>query len=129
MNVSKRLKKFLRSSEAIVLLILILVMFTFTMLSPTFLTVRNMFDLLRIMIVTGIFVCGVMVVIISGGIDMSFMAIAICSAYITIRFSIANAPDLPFIVLALMSMAIGTLFGFMPSIWQRIIFLSILKMP
>ena len=63
------------------------------------------------MIVTGIFACGVMMIIISGGIDMSFMAIAICSAYMTIRFSIAVAPDLPFVALALVSMVIGILFG------------------
>ena len=80
-------------------------------MNPAFLTVRNMFDLLRTMIVTGIFACGVMMIIISGGIDMSFMAIAICSAYMTIRFSIANAPQLPFVALALISMAIGVLFG------------------
>lgn len=131
MNASKYLRKFLNSSEAIVLIILILVMCIFMMLSPTFMTLRNMFDLLRTMIVTGIFACGVMVVIISGGIDMSFMAIAICSAYMTIRFSIANAPDLPWIVLALFSMVLGILFGmlnaFLVNTFEMPIFIATLS--
>ena len=55
--------------------------------SPSFLTLRNLFDLFRTMIVTGIFACGVMMIIINGGIDMSFMAIAICSAYMTVRLA------------------------------------------
>ena len=131
MSASYRLRRFVRSSEFIVLVILLAVMITFTILSPTFLTVRNMFDLLRTMIVTGIFACGVMMVIISGGIDMSFMVIAICSAYITIRFSIARAPDLPFIALAGMSMAIGVVFGmfnaFLVNTFEMPIFIATLS--
>ena len=80
-----KLKKFARSNEFIVLIILVLVMGLFSVLNPSFLTLRNLFDLFRTMIVTGIFACGVMMIIINGGIDMSFMAIAICSAYMTVR--------------------------------------------
>ena len=131
MNVQKTIRKFVRSSEIIVLAILLLVMCAFYILNPAFLTVRNMFDLLRTMIVTGIFACGVMIVIISGGIDMSFMAIAICSAYMTVRFSIANAPQLPFIVLALISMVIGILLGmcnaFLVNTFEMPIFIATLS--
>ena len=84
------------------------------------------------MIVTGIFACGVMIVIISGGIDMSFMTIAICSAYMTVRFSIANAPDLPFVALALISMAIGVCFGmcnaFLVNTFEMPIFIATLSL-
>jgi len=132
MSIQKRFSKFLRSSEFIVLVILALVMTAFYILNPTFLTRRNMFDLLRTMIVTGIFACGVMMVIISGGIDMSFMTIAICSAYITIRFSIANAPGMPFVALALMSMVIGVILGmgnaFLVNTFEMPIFIATLSL-
>lgn len=131
MNIQKSLRKFVRSSEFIVFIILAAVMCTFSILNPAFLTLRNMFDLLRTMIVTGIFACGVMMVIISGGIDMSFMAIAICSAYITVRLSIASAPNLPFVALALISMAIGALLGmcnaFLVNTFEMPIFIATLS--
>ena len=76
MNIQKSLRKFVRSSEFIVFIILAAVMCTFSILNPAFLTLRNMFDLLRTMIVTGIFACGVMMVIISGGIDLSLIHIS-----------------------------------------------------
>ncbi|MEG1887074.1 MAG: ABC transporter permease, partial [Oscillospiraceae bacterium] len=101
-----------KSNEIVVLVILIGVMTLFSILNPAFLTLRNMFDLLRTMIVSGIFACGVMMIIINGGIDMSFMAIAICSAYITIRMAITIGYGGPFILLAAISALIGMLFGF-----------------
>ena len=112
MNLQKSLRRFTKSNEFMILVILIAVMALFAVLNPVFLSRRNMYDLLRTMIVAGIFACGVMMVIINGGIDMSFMAIAICSAYITIRLAISFQVELPFIVLAAISCAVGMLLGF-----------------
>lgn len=127
----KSVKRFLQSNEFVVVVILLLVIALFSVLNPAFLTLRNMYDLLRTMIVTGIFACGVMMVIINGGIDISFMAIAICSAYITIRLSIALAPALPFVLLALVSSAIGMLFGlcnaFLVNKFQMPVFIATLS--
>ncbi|MCB6611031.1 ABC transporter permease [[Clostridium] symbiosum] len=110
---NSRMKKFVKSNEFIVLIILFLVMALFSVLNPSFLTVRNMFDLFRTMIVTGIFACGVMMIIINGGIDMSFMAIAICSAYMTIRLAASIGYQGPILVLMLISAVLGMLFGFL----------------
>ena len=112
MNLQKSLRRFTKSNEFMILVILIAVMALFAILNPVFLSRRNMYDLLRTMIVTGIFACGVMMVIINGGIDMSFMAIAICSAYITIRLAISFQVELPFMVLAVISCTVGMLLGF-----------------
>lgn len=112
MSLRKRMQHFVASNEFVTVLILIAVMILFSILNPAFLTKRNMFDLLRTMIVTGIFACGVMMIIVNGGIDMSFMAIAICSAYITVRIAIASSFNFPFILLALISSVIGMIFGF-----------------
>ena len=111
--IARKLKKFSASNEFVVLIILVAVMTMFSILDPAFMTVRNMFDLFRTMIVTGIFACGVMMIIINGGIDMSFMAIAICSAYITIRLAIAVGYNGAFLPLAIVSSVIGALFGFL----------------
>jgi simple sugar transport system permease protein len=111
MNLGVKLRRFARSNEMVTLLILFAVMAFFSMLNPAFLTRRNMFDLLRTMIVTGILACGVMMVIINGGVDMSFMTIAIVSAYITARLSLSVWPDAPFFLLALVSCLIGAVFG------------------
>lgn len=108
-----KIKKFAKSNEFIVLIILFLVMALFSLLNPSFLTLRNLFDLFRTMIVTGIFACGVMMIIINGGIDMSFMAIAICSAYMTIRFAVSVGYGGPILVLMIISAIIGMLFGFL----------------
>ncbi|NMD37216.1 MAG: ABC transporter permease, partial [Christensenellaceae bacterium] len=132
MRMLNKSRRFLKSSEFIVLIILILVMMVFYFLNPAFLTFRNMADLLRTMIVTGILACGVMIVIISGGIDMSFMTIAICSAYITIRFFVAYELELPFFILAIMSMSIGILFGmcnaFLINTFEMPIFIATLSL-
>lgn len=110
--IKKRLNKFTKSNEFIVLIILTMVFVVFSILNPAFLSMRNMYDLFRTMIVTGIFACGVIMVIINGGIDMSFMTIAICSAYMTIRLAVSLSIDGPFIVLLAVSGIIGALFGF-----------------
>lgn len=112
MSMPKSMRRAIKSNEFIVFVILIVVMALFSIINPAFLTRRNMYDLLRTMIVTGIFACGVMMVIINGGIDMSFMAIAICSAYMTTRLAISLGFELPFVALAALSCAIGMLFGF-----------------
>ncbi len=53
--------------------------------NPVFFTVGNLFDLLRSSIVMGIFAMGVLIVIVSGGIDVSFTAIAVFALYATTR--------------------------------------------
>jgi len=101
-----------RSNEFFTFLILIGVMVFFSILNPSVFTTRNMFDLLRTMIVTGIFACGVMMALISGGVDISFMVIALCSSYITVKLSLATGTFWTMMPLALLSMTFGILFGF-----------------
>lgn len=109
--IKKKIGKFLKSNEFVVLAVLFLVSALFSILNPAFLTVRNFYDLLRTLIVYGIFACGLMMVIINGGVDMSFMAISICSAYITIRIAIAVGFNGSVLVLLIVSAFIGLLFG------------------
>ena len=55
----------------------------FSSLSPTFLSVGNLVSLLENYSVMAIMACGLLVVLISGGIDISFAAVAAVSQYLT----------------------------------------------
>lgn len=84
--------------------------------NPIFFTVGNLFDLLRSMIVIGIFAMGVLIVIISGGIDVSFTAIGVFALYATVRLLKAYAPESPiwvgFLIAALIGLGLGLINAF-----------------
>ena len=100
-----------KRNEFLSFVILIAVMTGFTIINPSFLTTRNMFDLLRSMIVTGIFACGVMMAMISGGVDISFMTIALCSSYLTIKLALASGTDWMILPLITLSALFGIVLG------------------
>lgn len=78
---------------------------------PNFLSLPTLFDLARAGIVLGIFAVGVMVVLVSGGIDVSFTAIAAFALYTTTLALMTYAPDLPWPAAFAASMAIGATLG------------------
>ena len=78
---------------------------------PNFLSLPTLFDLLRAGIVLGIFAVGVMVVLVSGGIDVSFTAIAAFALYATTLGLMTHAPDLPWPLAFGVAMAIGAGLG------------------
>jgi simple sugar transport system permease protein len=53
--------------------------------NPAFLSAANLFDLLRSAAVPGLFALGTLVVLVSGGIDVSFTAIGAFALYATVR--------------------------------------------
>lgn len=93
---------------AVVLLALIVLMST---LSPAFLTASTAFSTLRSATVPLIFALAVLIVIVSGGIDVSFAAVAIFSAYTAVSFAITTAPDLPAAAIIALALAIGAGLG------------------
>lgn len=81
------MKKFInifKKREALLGLIIIVFSLFVTIQVPQFLTYENLSNVLKSCSVTGIFALGVLVVIISGGFDVSFTAIAQVSEYLTI---------------------------------------------
>lgn len=93
---------------ALVLLGLILVM---SIANPTFFTLNTAFGILRSAIVPVTLALGVLVVVITGGIDVSFAAIAIFAGYSTVSFCLAVGfdPGLPGIFA--IAIAVGALLG------------------
>ena len=104
--------RFLRSSDAIILAILAVAMIFIGLVNPAFWQMSNLFSLLKENVVIGIMALGVLLVMISGGIDVSFTAFAVAGMYLTVRATVAleyNGLVLPF----MSAILIGGLLGLM----------------
>jgi len=75
-------KKIFQQTEFYLLGIIIVLSFFLTLVNPKFLTLENWFDMLRSNTFLGILALGELVVLISGGIDVSFTATATIAQYI-----------------------------------------------
>jgi simple sugar transport system permease protein len=82
-----------RSNEVLVAATIVLLSLVIGLNNPTFFSVGNLFDLLRSSVVMGIFAMGVLIVIVSGGIDVSFTAIAVFALYSTTLILKQSLPD------------------------------------
>ncbi|AUG55817.1 ABC transporter permease [Thalassospira marina] len=99
-----------QKSEVVIAGILVLAMILIGLVNPAFWSLDNMFSLLRSNVIIGIMALGVLLVMISGGIDVSFPAFAVASMYLTIKGMLYFNYDgvvLPFVAAATM----GALFG------------------
>ena len=109
-------RSLLRKSETWVALTIIVLSLIIGIINPVFFTVGNLFDLLRSATVMGIFAMGVLIVIISGGIDVSFTAIAIFAMYSTVRLLNAYMPEAPlwiaFVISAIIGLGLGMINAF-----------------
>ena len=94
--------------EGIVLSVLVLLTIIMSAISPAFFTVSTLFSLLRSSIVPMIYALGVLLVIISGGIDVSFAAIA---SFATIVFQLSRGINIGLVGSFAMALAIGALLG------------------
>ncbi len=76
------MKKLFKYHETYLVIILVFLSLIITSVNPNFLTAENMFDLLKSNSFVGIMAVGTLLVLISGGIDISFAAIATVSEYV-----------------------------------------------
>jgi simple sugar transport system permease protein len=81
------------TSELVLVGIILVLVIGMSLVNPTFFTVHTLFSILRSALVPMVFALGVLLVIISGGIDVSFPAIAIFAAYTTVHLSAQGAFD------------------------------------
>ena len=108
---STAIKKILSRHETVLFLILIVLAIIGEALNPAFLSQANIFKTLKSSVEMGIFALAFLILLILGGIDMSFPAIASASMYITIKVLMPIEGDIPLAVPFLMSMGLGALFG------------------
>ena len=102
--------KYLRNSEVVIGLVIVAAMLLIGAVNPAFWALDNLFSLLKSNIVIGIMALGVLLVMISGGIDVSFPAVAVASMYLTIHGMLITHYDgvlLPFVVATLIGLTLG----------------------
>jgi simple sugar transport system permease protein len=106
---------FLLRHETMLLLVLLALIAMVGLINPGFLTFFNMFSVLKSSTVVGLFAIGFFVILVTGGLDVSFAAIAIFAMYVTVTVSNALFPDLSiwllFAMAGLIGMALGAING------------------
>lgn len=97
--------------ETVLAAVVVALMVGMGLANPAFWTPANFFDLLKAAVVTGILALGVLVVLISGGIDISFTAIAAFAMYVACRISTAMAGDGSVLLGVLLAVVLGVGLG------------------
>ncbi|MBJ2119453.1 ABC transporter permease [Arthrobacter sp. MSA 4-2] len=99
------------NNEGVLALVLVVLIIGMTIISPSFFSVGTFFAILRSSIVPLVFALAVLIVIISGGIDVSFAAIAIFAAYTAVKLTGSGNFDPGLIAIVLFACLIGALLG------------------
>jgi len=107
---NSRLKYILARQETILALILLGYGTFVSIINPAFLQLDNLFDVVKSSAGMMVLAMGTLVVLISGGIDVSFAAVAIVSGYVSIRVFIALGISNIYL-LFLLSILIGAILG------------------
>ena len=105
------LQRILSRNETLVSLILVAFCAVTAWLEPSFLSLPTLFDLLRNGIVTAMLAVGVLLVLASGGIDVSFTAIAAFAMYVGTKSMIVFGMGDSILVAFLVAGGIGLLLG------------------
>lgn len=98
-------------NETLVALVIVAFCALAAVSDPGFLSIATLTDLLRGGIVLGIFAVGALIVLISGGIDVSFTAIAAFTMYVTAMALNAAMPWMPWWGALLTGMGVGACLG------------------
>lgn len=101
----------LTRNETLVAAVILAFCVVAAVVDPGFLSMPTLTDLLRSGIILGIFAVGVLVVLVSGGIDVSFTAVAAFAMYTTTLALVSLAPATPWPLAFLVSIAIGGTLG------------------
>ncbi|MHB8276695.1 MAG: ABC transporter permease [Candidatus Humimicrobiaceae bacterium] len=118
-----KIKKIFKYNELYLFLIIIVFSIIITSINPSFLTLENLFDLIKSSAGTGVLAIGFFIVLLSGGIDVSFTAIAISGQYISANVLIASGVDNIFLAF-LISCSVGIVLGAINGL-----FISVFKLP
>lgn len=99
------------NNEGFLVAVIVVVVVAMALASPAFFSLGTFFNLVRSSMVPLVLALGVMLVLISGGIDVSFPAIAIFAAYSTVVLLLGAGADVGPVVVFAIAMAIGGLLG------------------
>ncbi len=107
----KRLKRLTRQSEPYIFLVILALCLLIEVRSGQFFTANNLVDIASAMVVPGLFAIGAFMVIVSGGIDVSFPALASLTSYATTKILLDAGYTGNIWLPILMSIAMGALLG------------------
>ncbi|UWX97362.1 ABC transporter permease [Arthrobacter zhaoxinii] len=99
------------NNEGVLALVLLGLVVAMSIANPTFFSLNTAFSILRSAIVPIVFALGVLIVIITGGIDVSFAAIAIFAGYSTVTFCLATGFDPGLLGIVFIAVFVGALLG------------------
>ena len=105
------MKKLLSKNETYIFLILLALALLIQVRSGQFFTSNNIVDIISAMIVPGLFAVGAFLVILSGGIDVSFPALASLSAFATTKLFLDMNYEGSVLLPLLFALAIGAVLG------------------
>ncbi|HAF62215.1 MAG TPA: sugar ABC transporter permease [Anaerolineaceae bacterium] len=110
------LKKTIKSNEFITFSIIVLLSLIIGIINPAFFSLATVFDVLRASIVPSIMAFGLLLVIIAGGVDISFVAFAALGAYGThmllLHYGYQGGILLYYIIACAIGLLAGSLSGF-----------------
>ncbi|MCW2882769.1 MAG: putative transporter permease protein [Sphaerisporangium sp.] len=105
------LRHAVRSQEFAVATAIVVLCAVIQALNPAFLSLSNVFEILRLVTVSGILALGVLLVLISGGVDVSFPAIANTSVFVAATILVAAHFTGSAMVLYLVALPFGIVMG------------------
>lgn len=105
------LRKLLENQDLLLLCLIMVLVVVVIARVPNFWHIETLFNIARSSMVSVVFAIGVMIVLLAGGIDVSFLAVGIFAAYLTCKLVPQNGPiEAAFLLIAL-SVAIGVALG------------------
>jgi simple sugar transport system permease protein len=104
-------KQITQTHEFFIAMTIIFLSIVIGWINPAYFSVASLFDMLRNATVYGILAMGTLVVLISGGIDVSFPAIAAASSYMAVKILIAAGLQGPIWTAFLVALPFGLLLG------------------
>jgi simple sugar transport system permease protein len=102
---------YLKHPELLTALLIATISLVVGLINPAFFQISTLFDLLRSSTVVGLFALGVLVVLASGGIDVSFTAIAALSMYSMTKLVTLYWPNAPVFFILIGGVGIGVTLG------------------
>ncbi|WP_288798917.1 ABC transporter permease [uncultured Arsenicicoccus sp.] len=103
--------KLLANQELLLLALIAAILVAVIVKVPDFLNVETLFNILRASMVNVVFALGVLLVLVAGGIDVSFLAIGIVAAYVACRVTPSEGPLAMALVPFLVAIGIGIVMG------------------
>lgn len=98
---------FFTRNETLVAIVILAFCGVATLSDPNFFSITTVSDILRASIVLGILAVAAMLVLVSGGIDVSFTAVAVSAMYMTTTFTLEYWPAMPWYLIFLLSIVLG----------------------